>query len=86
MSDPNLVISGLNRTITQDGQSFKIEICRLEHETSWALEVVDEEGTSTVWDDLFNTDQEALDEALKTFREEGVAAFHDNGNVIPFPR
>jgi hypothetical protein len=30
--------------------------------------------------------QEALDEALKTFREEGVAAFQDNGIVIPFPR
>jgi len=37
--------------------------------------VVDEAGTSTVWDDLFPTDQAALDEALKTFREEGMGTF-----------
>jgi TRAP-type C4-dicarboxylate transport system substrate-binding protein len=37
--------------------------------------VVDEEGTSTVWDDLFPTDREALDEALKAIREEGFIAF-----------
>jgi len=37
--------------------------------------VVDETGTSTVWDDLFPTDQAALDEALKTIREEGIGTF-----------
>ena len=40
--------------------------------TDWSLEVVDETGTSIVWDDLFPTDQAALDEALKTIREEGI--------------
>jgi uncharacterized protein len=37
--------------------------------------VVDETGASTVWDDLFPTDQAALDEALKTIREEGIKTF-----------
>ena len=49
-------------------------IYRLET-TDWSLEVVDETGASTVWDDLFPTDQAALDEALKTIREEGIRTF-----------
>jgi hypothetical protein len=59
---------------------------RLEHQTEWALEIVEDDGTSTVWDDPFETDQAALDEALRTIREEGVSAFRDGGNVIRFPR
>ena len=50
------------------------------------MEVVDEDGTSTVWDDLFDTDQAALDEVLKTIKEEGLSAFRDSGNVVSFPK
>jgi len=38
----------------------------------WVLEVVDEFGTSTVWDDEFDTDAAALDEAKATIRDEGI--------------
>jgi len=86
MPDPNLVLSGLSKNVLVEGIDLRIEICRLEHEREWTLEVVDDKGTSTVWDDVFATDQEALNEALKTIREEGLAAFRDNGNVIPFPK
>jgi hypothetical protein len=86
MTDPNIVHSGLSRSVTVEGQKFSIEIYRLEHDPKWALEVVDEEGTSTVWDDLFETDQAALDEVLRTIEEEGLSAFRDSGNVIQFPR
>ena len=86
MPDPNLVDSGLSQRTTIEGHEFKIEIYRLEHEPQWSLEVVDEDGTSTVWDDLFDTDQAALDEVLKTIKEEGLSAFRDGGNVIPFPK
>jgi hypothetical protein len=61
-------------TIREDGTEVRIDIYRLET-TDWSLEVVDETGTSTVWDDLFPTDQAALDEALKTIREEGIGTF-----------
>jgi hypothetical protein len=71
MSDPKLIQSALSRTIRKDGTEVRIDIYRLET-TDWSLEVVDETGTSTVWDDLFPTDQAALDEALKTIREEGI--------------
>jgi hypothetical protein len=74
MDDPEIIQSALSRTIQEDGIELRIEIYRLET-TDWSLEVVDEKGTSTVWDDLFPTDQAALDEALKTIREEGIKNF-----------
>jgi len=74
VSDPKLIQSALSRTIREEGTEVRIDIYRLET-TDWSLEVVDETGTSTVWDDLFPTDQAALDEALKTIREEGIGTF-----------
>jgi len=46
----------------------------------------DEEGTFFVWDDLFASDQDAIDRALNLIETEGLSAFRDNGNVIPFPK
>jgi hypothetical protein len=86
MSHPNLIISGLSHERTLDGIVFRIEICKLEDVPGWSLEVVDEDGTSNVWDDLFDTDSAALEEAIKTFEEEGLTAFRDAGNVVPFPQ
>ena len=85
MSDPNIVSSGLSQRIIVEGHEFQIEICRLESNTTWTLEVVDEEGTSTVWDDQFDTDQAAMDELMSTIKKEGLSAFRDSGNVINFP-
>ncbi len=36
------------------------------------LEVVDEEGTSTVWNELSATDTDALEELKATIRNEGI--------------
>lgn len=74
MSEPKLIHSALSRTIREDFNEVRIDIYRLET-TDWSLEVVDETGASTVWDVLFPTDQAALDEALKTIREEGIRTF-----------
>jgi hypothetical protein len=38
----------------------------------WLLEVLDEFGNSTAWDDSFFSDQAALDEALETICKEGI--------------
>lgn len=38
----------------------------------WALEVVDELGNSTVWDDEFITDSAALGEVKAIIRDEGI--------------
>ena len=76
----------MSRKVRVDGQDFQVEIYRLEDEPNWALEVVDKDGASTVWDEPFKSDQDALDEVMKAIREEGASAFLDRANVIPFPR
>ena len=82
MSDPKVIQSALSRTVREDGTEVRIDIYRLET-TDWSLEVVDETGASTAWDDLFPTDQAALDEALKTIREEGIRTFlSDKTNIV----
>lgn len=84
--EPNIVYSGLSRTVTDDGITVEVKIYRLEHDPKWALEVVNAKGTSTVWDHLFDTDDEALAAYQLTVEEEGMEAFLDNDNVIPFPK
>ena len=48
--EPNIVASGLSRTVTIDEVTVEVQIYRLEHDSQWTLEVVNGEGTSTVWD------------------------------------
>ena len=42
--------------------------------SDWHLEVVDEFRNSTVWDDVFKSDTEALDVVKATIKEEGIDA------------
>jgi uncharacterized protein len=61
----------LAQSITRDGKTVIVDIYE-DGGGGWLLEVVDEYGNSTVWDAPFATDQEALDEALKTIDEDGI--------------
>jgi hypothetical protein len=81
LSDPKIIYSALSRTVREGGTEVRIDIYRLET-TDWSLEVVDETGASTVWDELFPTDQAALDEAMKTIREEGIRTFLTGGRRV----
>ena len=85
MEIPNIVTSGLSTSVEVEEFKLSIEIYRLEHKPQWALEAVDQHGTSTVWDELFDTDKNALNEAMRIINEEGAAAFRDGGNIIKFP-
>jgi division protein CdvB (Snf7/Vps24/ESCRT-III family) len=71
--DHDIKISALCQSVTRDGKTVQIEIFE-DGENGWLLEVVDEYGNSTVWDDPFDTEQEALDEAMNTLDEEGIDA------------
>jgi hypothetical protein len=83
--EPNLIISGASRRIVEDGVPFKIDIYKLEGGDGWSLEVVTEDGTSIVWDDLFDDDRVAFEEAVTAIRSEGAVAFSNGGsNVVPF--
>lgn len=64
-------MSPLSQDLTKDEKSVKVDIYRGDR-GGWILEVVDEFGNSTVWDDEFASDAAALDEAKATIRDEGI--------------
>ena len=70
-----LIESKLSGFITQDDITIEVCIYRGDAERTWLLEVVDEEGTSIVWDEQFATDQAAMDEVKRTIETEGMASF-----------
>ena len=82
--EPNLAISSASQHIVEDEVPFKVDIYKLEVGDGWSLEVVTEDETSIVWDDLFEDDRAAFEEAISTTRSEGAVTFVNGGsNVIP---
>jgi uncharacterized protein len=72
--DVELIYSPLQQTYSADGHTLSIQIYR-SADSLWILEVVDEGGTSTVWDDPFETDKAAMEAAFLTIETDGVARF-----------
>jgi uncharacterized protein len=72
-AEDSLVCSILCQRVTRDGTEVDIQIYN-DDKGGWLLEVVDEFGNSTVWDDSFTTDRAALAEALKTIDTEGIGS------------
>ena len=83
--EPNLINSRLSRRFTWSGYALRVEIYRLDDRPGWTLEVVNQEGTSIMWDDVFDSDRDADAAFRDTLVKEGIAAFLDDSNVIPFP-
>ena len=73
--EPVLVNSPLSTRIENENNFVDIEIYRLEDQDLWTLEVVDELGGSTVWDDEFHSDEAALKEALSVIEQDGLESF-----------
>lgn len=69
-------MSELCRTVSKDGWDLEIFIFE-DGEGGWLLEIENDSGTSTCWTEPFNTEQAALDEALKTIQENDIAYFHE---------
>ncbi len=83
MSEENrLIYSSLQQTYTIGDKSIDIQIYRLP-ETGWTIEVVDEHGNSTVWNDEFATDQDAFDEVMRTIAEDGIDALIGKPSAQP---
>lgn len=74
--DRELEFSPLGGRVTREGTTVDVKIYRSAGtEEHWQLEVVDQEGVSTVWDDPFPTDQEAYRVFYKTLEAEGIRTF-----------
>ena len=65
----------LCQKVSRDGITVEVLIYRGKDDLGWMLEVVDQDGGSTVWDDLFPTDEETLAEAMNTIETEGIGCF-----------
>lgn len=77
-SDPAIIESPLSRTIVHQDIRVELNIFRVEGDFHWAMEVVNAAGTSTVWDDVFDTDEAAYIVFLQTVASEGMVAFVDD--------
>ena len=75
-ADPVLHHSPLCQDVFHNGVTLELHIYRTD-DSPWVLEVVNEQGTSIVWDDQFDTDRAAFDEFNRTLETEGLAAFAD---------
>ena len=76
--DPEIEYSPFCEDVSRDGTTVKLQIYRLKGGTEgWSLEVVDS-NKSTVWEDLFATDQDARDEFFRTLETEGIHSFSED--------
>jgi hypothetical protein len=64
-------MSPLSQRMEVDGKGIDVQIYE-NGEGGWLLEVVDEFDNSTVWDDPFPTDQDAMKELQRAIQEDGV--------------
>lgn len=67
-------MSTLSQTLTADGKSVEILIYS-DGDGKWLLEIEDEHENSTCWDDVFETEAAALEEAKAAIAEEGIDTF-----------
>jgi hypothetical protein len=71
--DSEIERSPLSGPVTRDGITVSVEICRMRVDgDGWSLEVVDDEGGSTVWDETFPTDRDAYQEFQQALEAEGL--------------
>ena len=59
---PDIIRSPLSQSFTHDGLTVQVEIYKIGGTDGWTLELIDEEGGSTVWQDAFATDADAFAE------------------------
>lgn len=76
IEDRELEHSPLSCDVTRHGITVEVLIYRFAGTAdAWTLEVVDERGGSTVWEELFFTDQAAMRAFEKAVEEDGIRSF-----------
>ncbi|VWX54960.1 hypothetical protein NOVOSPHI9U_730005 [Novosphingobium sp. 9U] len=81
---PELIYSQLSHEVAQNGRLIEVQIYRLEDRPTWRLEVVNEQGTSTLWNRSFQTEGDALSAFRDKLKVEGFRVFLDEpGSRFP---
>ena len=76
--EPPIIESPLSQRLIRNGVTVQIEIYA-DREGKWILEVVDSGNTSHVWDEHFESDREALAEAIRAVDEEPLEFLPETG-------
>ncbi|MGM0524700.1 MAG: hypothetical protein ACQEQ8_00695 [Pseudomonadota bacterium] len=75
MSEEQQVIQSKHtQQYSAEGKTVDIDIYRTE-DSGWILEIVDQENNSTLWEDQFEQEDDALAEAMDALQEEGIDSF-----------
>jgi hypothetical protein len=67
--ETDFIESPLSQSVSRNGVAVRVEIYT-DGEDGWILEIIDAAQTSHVWNEHFETDQQALTEALRALDEE----------------
>src|ERR1019366_5299793 len=67
--EADFIESPLSQSVTRNAVTVRVEIYG-DSDDRWILEIVDAENTSHVWDEHFETDQQALTDAVRELDEE----------------
>lgn len=73
--EPEIIDSPLCQTYCSDGVQVRVDIYRCDDDSTWVLEVTDEQGTSLVYEEAFSTDSEAWAQFERDVKEEGIGYF-----------
>lgn len=76
MTAPKIVASSRARVVKEGPRRVEIQTRRIARHDGWSLKIVAGNGSLTFWDEIFASDEAALDEALKIIEEDGVASFY----------
>ncbi|KRE05828.1 hypothetical protein ASE63_05765 [Bosea sp. Root381] len=83
---PNVVRSPLSQEYSEEEISVRVEIYKVEGTEGWTLEVMDQDGGSTVWQDVFTTDSAAMAEFTEGVQALGLAQLidpdEDDGSTV----
>ena len=71
--DIEIKMSPLCQAVTVEGKTVQVDIYE-DGDGGWSLEIVDEHNNSTAWEDPFETEEKALNEALDTIERDGIAS------------
>ncbi|PDT46659.1 hypothetical protein CO661_17275 [Sinorhizobium fredii] len=75
-SEEQYEFSEFSGEFVEDGVTVILRIYRpVGTNLDWMLEVLDEEGNTTVWEDTFDTDRDAFEEFLATVQRDGIRSF-----------
>ena len=69
----------LSTTVKRDGKSVQIDVYRADKD-GWLLEMNDQFGNSTCWNDPFESSSAAMTEGVEAIESEGIDKFIDSSS------